>query len=49
MRQAIEAHKDTLMQETLSTKLVIVDAPQGSFVESAEIDDRKLTIGLTVS
>jgi isoleucyl-tRNA synthetase len=48
LRGAIEAHRDAVMASTLSRTLAIVDAPAGTFVEHADIDGRKVTIGLRV-
>jgi isoleucyl-tRNA synthetase len=48
LKSAVDAFRDALMQETLSVRFAFVDRPTGSFVEEAEIDDRQLTIGLTV-
>lgn len=48
LRGAIEAHREALMEDTLSARFAIVEAPAGAFVEDADIDGRKLTIGLSV-
>ncbi|HEY6175268.1 MAG TPA: isoleucine--tRNA ligase [Kofleriaceae bacterium] len=48
LRGAIEAHDARIREATLSTTLALVDVPGGTFIEDAEIDGRKLTIGLRV-
>ncbi len=48
VRAAVEAHSAAIRDATLATALALVDAPAGSFVEDAEIDGQKLTIGLRV-
>jgi isoleucyl-tRNA synthetase len=49
VRRAIEAHQGTLTESTLATRFALVDQAAGAFVEEAEIDGRKVTIGLTVA
>ncbi len=48
LRGAIEAHAAAIREATLAGTLAVVEAPAGSFVEDADIDGRKLTIGLRV-
>ncbi|MBC7974999.1 MAG: isoleucine--tRNA ligase [Myxococcales bacterium] len=48
VRAAVETHAAAIRDATLATALTLVDAPAGSFVEDAEIDGQKLTIGLRV-
>jgi isoleucyl-tRNA synthetase len=49
LRGAIETHHGAIRDATLSAALAIVDAPAGTFLEAAEIDGRRLTIGLSVA
>jgi len=48
LRGAIEAHEAGIREATLAGTLAIVETPAGTFVEDADIDGRKLTIGLRV-
>ena len=48
LRGAIAAHHGAIREATLADALELVEAPAGTFVEDAEIDGRKLTIGLRV-
>src|SRR5262249_9926824 len=49
LRGAIETRHGAIRDATLSGTLQIVAAPAGTFVESADIDGRTLTIGLSVA
>ncbi len=50
LTEAIEAHKEMLLAETLTTKLQVLPAstePQGQRVETSDIDGQVLKIGVT--
>lgn len=47
LRRAVEAHKNSIMADTLTLDLALVDeAPAGDFVSQLDVDEAKLGLGL---
>ncbi len=47
LKDAVLAHQEMLMRETLSTQFKLMDSPQGKHTEETEIDGAILKIGIT--
>lgn len=47
IREAVESHLEMLKRETLCTQFRWSDLPQGKHIEEAEVENEKITIGIT--
>ena len=47
-KQAVETHREMICGDTLSKEFALTEVPQGTHVETVDIDGESLSLGLTV-